>query len=134
MWLCLEEDILARILVIEDDDILRALMRKMLTRSGYEVVEAADGSYAVQLYREHDIDLIVTDLFMPDTEGMEVIRQLRQESQEAKIIAISGGSSFDSIDYLDVARLIGAAKTLNKPFGSRELLEAVDELLSEAAP
>lgn len=120
---------MARILLIEDDDILRALMRKMLTRSGYEVVEAADGSYAVQLYKEHDIDVIVTDLFMPDKEGMEVIRELRQENPHAKIIAISGGSSFDSIDYLDVARLIGAAKTLNKPFGSKELLEAVGQLL-----
>lgn len=120
---------MARILVIEDDDILRALMRKMLTRSGYEVVEAADGSCATQLYREHAIDLIITDLFMPDKEGMEVIRDLRKENPEAKIIAISGGSSFDSIDYLDVARLIGAAMTLNKPFGSRELLEAVQQLL-----
>lgn len=109
-------------------------MRKMLTRSGYDVVEASDGSYAVQLYREHDIDLIVTDLFMPDTEGMEVIRELRQENQDAKIIAISGGSSFDAIDYLDVARLIGAAKTLNKPFGSKELLEAVGELLGDSTP
>lgn len=120
---------MARILVIEDDDILRALMRKMLTRSGFEVVEAADGSCATELYREHAIDLIVTDLFMPDKEGMEVIRDLRRENPQAKIIAISGGSSFDSIDYLEVARLIGAAKTLNKPFGTRELLEAVRQLL-----
>ena len=120
---------LPRILVIEDDDILRSLMRKMLTRAGYEVVEAGDGRRATELYKERAIDLVVTDLFMPETEGMEVIRDLRHADPTAKIIAISGGSSFDSIDYLEMARLIGAARTLNKPFGASELLETVRQLL-----
>ncbi len=120
---------MSRILVIEDDDILRSLMRKMLTRAGFEVVEAADGSRATELYVEQAVDLVITDLFMPETEGMEVIRDLLHEDPQAKIIAISGGSSFDSIDYLEMALLIGAARTLSKPFGARELLQTVHQLL-----
>lgn len=120
-----------RILVIEDDDILRSLMRKMLARAGFEVVEAADGTRATEIYTEQAVDLVITDLFMPETEGMEVIRDLLHEDPQAKIIAISGGSSFDSIDYLEMALLIGAARTLCKPFGARELLQTVRQLLAQ---
>lgn len=120
---------MAKILVIDDDDIIRALIRKMLERAGHAVVDTANGRQALEMYRQEAVELIITDLFMPDKEGMEVIRELREENAAAKIIAISGGSSLDSMDYLEIARLIGASKTLTKPFGWKQLLTTVDEVL-----
>jgi DNA-binding response OmpR family regulator len=122
---------LARILVVDDDDLIRKLVVRTLERAGYEVVAAADGQQAARQYRDQPADLIITDLFMPEKEGMEVIMELRREDPEVKIIAISGAGSLGPTGYLEVARMIGASKTLAKPFGREELLNAVRQLLDE---
>ena len=122
---------MARILVIDDDDLIRKLVSKTLERAGYEVAASADGRDAARLYRREPADLIITDLFMPEKEGLEVIMELRRESPDVKIIAISGAGSLGPTGYLEVARMIGASRTLAKPFGEKELLAAVGELLDE---
>ncbi len=123
---------MARILVVDDDDLIRKLVVRTLERAGYEVVASADGQQAARQYRSQPADLIITDLFMPEKEGMEIITELRRDHPEVKIIAISGAGSLGPTGYLEVARMIGASRTLAKPFGQEELLSAVRELLEES--
>lgn len=121
---------MAKILVIDDDDTIRTLLCRMLERSGHQVLAAADGAQATDLFRQNPLDLIITDLFMPDREGLEIIQELRKNHPQVKIIAISGGGSIGGTSFLDIARLIGASRTLEKPFGSQALLSTVDEVLA----
>ena len=120
---------MARILVIEDVDEVRWVIRRTLESEGYEVVEASDGVEGTRLFREKPADLIVTDIIMPDKEGIETIRELRSDFPDVKIVAISGGGKIGPFDYLELAKKFGASRTLAKPFGVEELVEAVRELL-----
>ncbi len=122
---------MTRILVIDDDVLIRKLVAKTLARAGYEVAVAADGHEAERIYRSEPADMIITDLFMPEKEGMEIIRELRHDFPEVKIIAISGAGSLGTVDYLEMARMIGAGRTLAKPFAPEDLLATVVELLQE---
>ena len=121
---------MARILVIDDDALLRGAIRVALESTGYEVIEAADGDAGLRLHREQGADLVVVDLFMPERDGLEVIRAMRAEAPGAKIIAMSGGSSL-RLDLLDAAAAFGASRTLQKPFRPNALLTVVRELLGE---
>jgi len=121
---------MARILVIDDEPQVRDVLRKMLEKVGYEVVEAPEGAEGLRLHREHPVDLIVMDILMPGKEGIETILALRNAVPKAKIIAISGGGRMNKLDLLSVAREFGAAHTLAKPFTRQELLEAVREVLA----
>ena len=116
------------ILVIEDNDNFRLLLRLQLESAGYEVREARNGTEGLQRYGEQPVDVVVCDLFMPEKEGLETIRELRQAG-EAKIIAISG-DGLDATSFLRVALHFGAARALSKPFESSELLTAIGEVLS----
>jgi DNA-binding response OmpR family regulator len=122
---------MARILVIDDDNQIREMIRQMLTREGYEVVEAANGKQGAKVFREKPTDLVITDLIMPEKEGIETIVELRRDHPSLKIIAISGGGRTPPEIYLEDARLLGAHITLRKPFERQELLEAVRKLLKE---
>ena len=95
------------------------------------LIEADSGKDALQVCRTEPPDLVLTDLIMPDTDGMEVIRELRRSAPDVKIIAMSGGGRVDALDYLWIARRLGAVCTLNKPFQTGELVEAIDRALSE---
>ena len=121
---------MARILVIDDDALLRGAIRVVLESAGYEVIEAADGDAGLRLHREPGADLVVVDLFMPERDGLEVIRAVRAEAPQAKIIAMSGGSSLQ-LDLLDAATAFGASRALWKPFAPAMLLATVRELLGE---
>src|SRR5436853_3553427 len=112
---------MARILVIDDDALLRGAIRVVLESAGYEVIEAGDGDAGLRLHREPGADLVVVDLFMPERDGLEVIRAVRAEAPQAKIIAMSGGSSLQ-LDLLDAAPAFGASGTLQKPFLPNALL------------
>ena len=94
----------------------------------YEVVAAADGNKGLRLYREDPTDLVVTDIIMPEKEGIETIIDLRREFPEVKIIAMSGGGHGKPDSYLHMAKGLGAQRTLTKPFGKKELLEAIGAL------
>ncbi len=120
---------MARILVIDDDDQIRAMLQQRLEREGHKVVSAGDGKLGMKLFREEPAELVITDIIMPEKEGIETIMELRRDFPEVKIIAISGGGKVSPDEYLHIAEKFGAHRTLAKPFGREELLKAVQELL-----
>ena len=120
---------MGRILVIEDEDQMRKLLRQVLEEAGHEVAEASDGLEGIRLYRENPADLIITDMIMPKKEGMEIILDLKLEFPDVKIIAISGGGRVGPEPYLQVAEGFGAERVFTKPFHIKELLEAVKEII-----
>ncbi|SRR5258706_11261594 len=120
-----------RILLIDDDEAVRTLLRMTLSRAGYEVIEADDGQRGLQLLAESSVDLVITDLVMPQKEGLETILELRRKNPSAKIIAISGGGRMDPKVNLAVAEKFGALRTLAKPFSQQEILDAIAEVLEQ---
>ena len=115
---------MARILIIDDEEALLATLRQLLIASGHVVVTATDGLKAAQLFRAEPFDLILTDIVMPNREGLETIITLHREFPKVGVIAMSGSSGHSKI-YLDLARRLGAHRTLAKPFTPQELKEAV---------
>jgi CheY-like chemotaxis protein len=109
------------------------VIRVVLESAGYEVIEAGDGSAALRLYREQAVDLLLVDLFIPEPDGLEVIRTVRAEAPDAKIVAMSGGGSL-KLDLLAAAEAFGASRTLWKPFVPNLLLTTVRDLLGERGP
>jgi two-component system chemotaxis response regulator CheY len=117
-----------RILLIEDNDVLRNVMRRMLV--GYDIGEAADGKAGINAYRQQRSDVVITDILMPEADGLETIRALREYDAAVRIIAISGGGRGSANDYLEVAQQFGARRILSKPFTREELQAAVAEVLA----
>ncbi len=107
----------------------RQMLRKMLERVGYEIVEAGDGREGMKLFREEPADLVITDILMPEQDGVETVIKLRREFADVGIIAISGGGQINSKQYLKVAEGLGAAHTFSKPLDRNQLLHAIQELL-----
>ncbi len=122
---------MARILVIEDDPMLRRMINHQLQSEGHEVFEAPNGALGLKALEEKQADLVITDIFMPEKEGIETIMEVREKYPQAKIIAISGGGRLESVNYLELARNLGAHKIFQKPVKREELLDAVHELLKE---
>jgi CheY-like chemotaxis protein len=120
---------MARVLVVDDDVHARMVTRAILEHAGIEVVEAADGAAGLRAYRDASPDLVVCDLFMPEVDGLELIRQLRRESPGVKVIAISAGGFDGTVDLLAVARRLGATAVLPKPFSPQALVQAVEQAL-----
>lgn len=117
-----------RVLIIEDDQLLRELLARRFRQHGFEVVEAGDGDEGLACFKAQPADLVVTDLLMPNKEGIETIRELKMQSPSTQIIAISGGLRGGG-DFLKVAELIGAQASFHKPFNFEDLLEKAKELL-----
>lgn len=115
-----------RILLIEDDDSFRTMLCLTLTHFGNTVVEARNGKEGLALFDPATIDLVITDLVMPETEGIEVLRELRKQSS-VRIIAMSGGGRVKALDYLRIAKALGASAVLAKPFSNEALLAAIAE-------
>ncbi|MDY0389934.1 response regulator [Desulfobulbus oligotrophicus] len=118
-----------RILVIDDDDQMRTLLRQVMEWAGYEVMEAENGREGMQKHLKQPADLVITDLIMPEQEGLETITSLKKAYPAIKIIAISGGGRIGPEAYLPAAQELGADKVFTKPFDVHELAEAVRELL-----
>ena len=121
---------MARILLIDDDTRVLETYFLMLERAGYEVVKATSGKEGTRLFRNNPTDLVITDIIMPEKEGLETIMELRRDFPNVKIIAISGGAFLEPDDYLEMAKQFGAMRTLTKPIDQEELLEAVRECLT----
>jgi len=122
---------MARILIIDDEELFRKMLRQMLEMAGYEVLEAVDGRQGITLYREMPTDLVITDIFMPEKEGISTIGDLKKEFPTLKIIAVTGGGNKRrGFEYLQFAGKVGADCTLSKPFERQELLDAVHKLLA----
>lgn len=117
-----------RILVIDDDFQMREMLGVILERKGYDVKTASDGKAALQLQSKKPFDIVITDIIMPEKEGLETISELRRGYPRVKIIAISGGGQYKPEGYLELAKQHGADRVLAKPFGSWEILGAVREL------
>lgn len=122
---------MARILVIDDEPYILMMLKKMLEKVGHEVDMAINGEEGMELFNKYHADLIITDIVMPEKEGLETIRELKKKHPELKVIAISGGGRVDSKEYLESARLFGASRIFKKPFKQKEIIDAVEELLSE---
>lgn len=119
--------------MMDDDALLRGALRVALEAAGHEVLEAGDGDAGLRLQREQGADLVLVDIFMPQRDGLEVIRALRAEAPQTKIVAMSGGGQTGQIEVLRAAAAFGAARILSKPFAPRDLLTAIRELLGEPA-
>ncbi|MFO1059653.1 MAG: response regulator [Dongiaceae bacterium] len=124
---------MARVLVIDDDELVRQTLRRMLEKGGHEVVTAINGRYGLSRFEDDGgIDLVVTDILMPEMEGLETVRSLRQLSPGLPILVITGDPSGGNWvgtgpppDYLRMAQLLGASGTLRKPFTGPQLLAAI---------
>lgn len=121
---------MAHIVVIDDDEQMRDVLYHMLTRAGYQVGKANNGREGLALVRTTPTDLVITDLLMPEMEGIETIMELRREFGGTRVIAISGGAKRGAHDFLPLARRLGAARVLAKPFERQDLLDAVEAVLA----
>lgn len=118
-----------RILIIDDDEQVLDVIHLALAGEGYDVLKASNGKEGIKLHREDPVDLVITDLIMPEKDGIETILELTAEFPEVKIIAISGGGHIDAQDYLLMANMFGVKRTLAKPIERNDLVKAVKEEL-----
>ena len=120
---------MSHILVVEDSEDLRYIVKDILKKAGHRVSEACDGSEVSQRLAGDPIDLVITDILMPEQEGIQTIVQIRRNNPDIKIIGMSGGGKGGAEHYLEMAREFGANATMLKPFKKAQLLELVDKLL-----
>ena len=123
---------MARILVVDDEQPVREVVRRLLELAGHEVAEAANGAIAVSMSQDADYDLFLTDMYMPEQEGIETIPLLRDAVPHAKVVAMSGGGCLGKGSLLDMARKLGADATLAKPFGPDELVRCIEATLASS--
>jgi CheY-like chemotaxis protein len=121
---------MAGILIVDDDNAMREMLRVSLVRRRHSVFEASDGKNAIRNFKPAITDLVITDLIMPEEEGLKVIIKLREVKPAIKIIAISGGGMMGPENYLEMAKALGADIVFSKPFPMARLIKAVDELLN----
>jgi CheY-like chemotaxis protein len=121
---------MARILVIDDEELARFTMREILESAGHAVEEAKNGAQGISLQRSQPFDVVITDIIMPEKEGVQTIIELRQDFPTLPIIAISGGGRTRNLDFLRIAEQYGARKILPKPFSEEDLLDAVGGCLA----
>jgi CheY-like chemotaxis protein len=122
---------MARILIIEDDDALRPLLSLVLQRDGHDVAEAREGGQGLRLAAAEEFDLVLCDVIMPVRDGLETIRELRKTQPHLPVIAMSGGMGLPCMDPLRIASLMGARRTIAKPFRVEQLLQVVTAALND---
>lgn len=118
-----------RVLVVDDEPEIRQMIREALSRAGYDVTEAADGKAAIEALRKHPFDVVISDILMPEKDGLEVIMYLQRESPMTKCIAMSAPSNRV---FLQSAQLLGATRVVEKPFTATEMEEAVRHILESS--
>jgi len=116
---------MARILVIDDQDSIRRVVRRALERDGHEVFDASDGELGMEILESQSFDVVITDIFMPGQDGIVTLRQIRKRFPAVKVIVISGGDSSGLLDLRQDAELLGAVKSLQKPFNAGEIMDVV---------
>jgi DNA-binding response OmpR family regulator len=122
-----------KILVIDDDDAVRRMIERILRSDGHEVLTAEDGKRGMVQFRKEKPQVVVTDIIMPEQEGIETIVALRRDNPTVKIIAISGGACVGELDVLKMAHLLGADEVIHKPFRAQDLLTRIRSLTPAAA-
>jgi len=118
-----------RILLIDDDHHILLMIKKMLERAGYEVDLASNGNEGLELFQKEPADLVITDIIMPEKEGLETIREMKRLQPDLKIIAMSGGGKISADNYLETAKIFGASMVLEKPFSQKTMVSAVNKLM-----
>jgi DNA-binding response OmpR family regulator len=118
------------ILIVEDDKDLREMLKILLSKRKYTVLEASDGKEAILHFKPAITDLVITDLIMPDEDGLKVILKIKEIKPSIKIIAISGGGKAGPGNYLNVARALGADEVFPKPFSLNDLISKIDSILN----
>ena len=126
---------MARILIIEDDNVLRFTLSDFLKESNHEVVEASNGEEGLRYFREAPSDIVITDIFMPVKEGLSTIKEIRADNPDCKIIAMTGGGKTNfgndlCIDVLEAAKKLGALQTFKKPFRFSKMADTINELIN----
>jgi|ERR1041384_3559409 DNA-binding NtrC family response regulator len=120
---------MARILVIDDQEAIRRVVRRALEQDGHEVFDASDGEIGMEILESQSFEVVITDIFMPGQDGIVTLRQIRQRFPAVKVIVISGGDSTGIMDLRQDAEMLGAVKSLQKPFNAREIMDVVRSLL-----
>jgi two-component system, response regulator, stage 0 sporulation protein F len=120
---------MATILVIDDEESIRTLLKEVLERANHQVLEARDGKEGLTLYKQNKVDLVLMDILMPGTDGLEATLELTREYVDAKVIAMTGAQG--DRNFLDVAKLFGAQRVFEKPFDLDTLLQAINEELAK---
>lgn len=123
---------MSRILIIDDETAIAIMLKKMVEKAGHEAKTAANGNDGLELFESFNPDLLITDIVMPEKEGLELIFELRRKNPALKIIAISGGGRFQYEGYLNSARHLGANKVFQKPLDLKDLMSNISELLSKS--
>jgi DNA-binding response OmpR family regulator len=122
---------MAVILLIDDERGMRQIIVKTLERAGHSVLQAENGETGLALFMSHKPQLVITDVFMPDKDGIETIREIKAQAPGTRILAVSGGGRAGRTEFLDVAKSFGADMALQKPFRIQSLLETVEQLLGK---
>jgi DNA-binding NtrC family response regulator len=120
---------MARILVIDDQESIRRVVRRALEGDGHEVMDASDGEMGMRVLERHGADVVITDIFMPGQDGIVTLREIRKKFPSLKVIVISGGDSTGMLDLRKDAELLGAMKSLPKPFTTHEIVDLVRSVL-----
>ncbi len=121
---------MSKILVIDDDVVVRTAMVQFLEDLGYDVVSAEDGQRGMRLFRSEKPDLVITDIIMPEKEGIQTIAEIRRERPDAKVIAVSGGGRIGNTDFLKIARQLGATDVIAKPVDPDDFAARIERCLS----
>lgn len=116
---------MTRILVIEDEDMVRKTIKRILEKAGYEVDEATNGKLGLERQEANPAEIIITDIIMPEMDGVETTINLRKRFPDTKIVAVSGGGRMHNMSFLEYAKQMGADVVIQKPFTREELLGAI---------
>jgi len=125
---------MALILVIDDNEEIRRLLRQVLESAHHEVLEAGNGDEGLKCVDNQKVDLVITDVFMPEKDGLEILREMRKNHPGMNVIAMSGGGQFGNMDIMRTARSFGAFRVMAKPFNLNEMLQIVSAALAEIPP
>jgi DNA-binding NtrC family response regulator len=120
---------MAKILLVEDDNLVRDMLTQVLQRASHTVIEAANGEEATEFLKKDTPDIMVTDIIMPKKSGITLISEVRNHHPHMEIIAISGGGRLDPMGYLDLSESLGASVSFEKPIDNSALIMAIDLLL-----
>ena len=123
---------MARVLVVDDDGMIRDVVRRVLERAGHEVIEAAEGSEGLRKLKESTVDLMIVDVMMPKKGGIETLMELRKSQPGIKTIVITGKVDTDSASFKNLVHAFGVSRVFPKPFDLNELSSTVENLLGEA--